>query len=135
MVAAREVEIFDRTRAGICAGKFIRILNDLKDDFWKTILNGYQFPACRNILCTKEVILDATDLPDGQEWRKGIGCGAVSLFEDGTVAHVYHLDWPKEFLEEVDEKVVRFGNKTTFLEIIGMLLVMVLNPLFFKNQT
>jgi hypothetical protein len=65
---------------------------------------------------------------------KGIGCRAVSLFEDGAVAHKYHFDWPKEFLKEVDEESVRFRNNTLCLEIIGMLLVMVSNSLFYKNS-
>ena len=45
------------------------------------------------------------------------------------------LLWPEKFISDsIDEKNVRFGDKTTTLEMIGLLMPMILAPELFKNS-
>ncbi len=48
----------------------------------------------------------------------------------------YKLWWPKDFITtRTDNKGIRFGNKSTTLEIIGILLLFILIPEKLKNET
>jgi hypothetical protein len=83
----------------------------------------------------KEIVTDAAGLPDGHCWKEGIGCGGVALNEDGTIAFAFRHIWENDFLEMRDEKGVRYGDKTTCLEALGLLLPMLSFPDFYKNST
>jgi len=63
------------------------------------------------------------------------GCDNVDFDENGVIIFANQLVWPKNFiLLATDEWGVRFGDKTTTLETIGLLLPMILCPHLFKNQ-
>jgi hypothetical protein len=82
----------------------------------------------------KEVTTDAAGLPEGHTWKEGTGCGGVGLNEDGTVAFAFRHVWSESFLNETDEKGTRFGDKTTCLEALGVLLPFLTHPEYFKNS-
>jgi hypothetical protein len=81
----------------------------------------------------KEFVSDAAGLPESADIDSGPGCGNVGFKEDGTVIFAHQLIWPRHFIEEAkDEANVRFGDKTTTLEVIGLLMPLVLVPEEFK---
>ena len=61
----------------------------------------------------KEVTTDAAGLPGGHAWKEGTGCGGVALNENGTIQFAFRHVWSESFLEKLDEKGTRFGDKTT----------------------
>ena len=83
----------------------------------------------------REFVSDAAGLSADADIRTGPGCGNVGFLEDGTIIFANQLIWPKEFIQtKVDEKGVRFGDKTTCLEMIGLMMPMLIAPELFKNQ-
>jgi hypothetical protein len=83
----------------------------------------------------KEFVTDAAGLSDPADSWKLPGCGCVGFGEDGTVVFANQLVWPDKFIiNSSDEKNVRFGDKTTTLEMIGLLMPMLLVPELFKNS-
>ncbi len=67
--------------------------------------------------------------------KTGPGCGNVGFLEDGTIIFANQFIWPKEFIQnKMDEKRVRFGDKTTCLEMIGLMIPLLIAPELFKNQ-
>ncbi len=84
----------------------------------------------------KEFVSDAAGLADKADIWKKPGCGNVGFAEDGTVIFANQLLWDEEFITNaVDEKGVRYGNKTTTLEMIGLLLPLIVAPeLFVKSN-
>jgi hypothetical protein len=83
----------------------------------------------------KEVVSDAAGTPEGHTWKEGTGCGGVALYEDGTIAWAFRHSWEESFLEMKDEKGTRYGDKTTCLEALGMLLPLLSFPAYYKNST
>jgi hypothetical protein len=83
----------------------------------------------------REFVSDAAGLSADADIRTGPGCGNVGFLEDGTIIFANQLIWPKEFIQtKVDEKGVRFGDKTTCLEMIGLMMPMLIAPELFQNQ-
>ncbi len=79
----------------------------------------------------REFVSDATGLSAEADVKTGSGCGNVSFLEDGTIIFANQLIWPREFIQkESDEK----GDKTTCLEMIGLMLPLLIVPELFKNQ-
>jgi hypothetical protein len=59
----------------------------------------------------------------------------VGFKEDGRIIFAHQMIWPAEFISSaVDEKGVRFGDKTTTLECIGLLMPMIVSPELFINS-
>jgi hypothetical protein len=78
---------------------------------------------------------DAAGCPDNSVWTSEIGCGVVGLDANDNTILGYQLWWPKDFITvKRDNKGVRFGNKTSTLEIIGILLPFILIPEKLKNK-
>jgi hypothetical protein len=74
-------------------------------------------------------VTDAAGLPDGVTWTDPIGCGIVGFDADGSMIHAAQFFWPPPFISEaVDKNGLRFGNKTTTLECIGMLFPLLTIP-------
>ncbi len=72
---------------------------------------------------------DAAGLPDKEDFWKRPGCGNVGFAEDGTIIFANQLLWSENFITHaVDEKGVRYGDKTTTLEMIGLLIPFVMAP-------
>jgi len=101
--------------------------SDLK---WLPISVLYESPP----LWCREFVSDAAGLPESSDFRTSPGCGNVGFSEDGTIIFAYQLTWPKNFIMHcTDEKGVRFGDKSTTLEMIGLLLPLLLVPELFIN--
>jgi hypothetical protein len=67
-------------------------------------------------------------------WKKP-GCGCVGFAEDGTVVFANQFIWPENFItSSVDEKGVKFADKTTTLEMIGLLMPLLLVPELFQRS-
>jgi hypothetical protein len=124
-------------------GTRVEISAEAKDDLlvWAGFLsNEFRWlPINREVhappIRYKEFVTDAAGLSDTADSWKLPGCGCVGFGEDGTVIFANQLLWPEKFISDgVDEKNVRFGDKTTTLEMIGLLMPMVLAPELFKNS-
>jgi hypothetical protein len=68
-------------------------------------------------------VTDAAGLPDNAKWSGAIGCGLVGFNDEGSMIHAAQYFWPEQFItEERDTAGIRFGNKSTTLECIGLLI-------------
>jgi hypothetical protein len=102
----------------------------IKDDLriWKNFLTSkewlpiphekYDPPlACLNFWS------DAAGFPDNGIWTSDIGCGIYGSDIDGNTILGFQIWWPKPFITTaMDNKGKRFGNKTTTLEMIAILI-------------
>jgi hypothetical protein len=71
----------------------------------------------------------------GADFRTKPGCGNVGFAEDGTIIFANQFIWPEDFLIHArDERGVRFGDKMTTLEMIGVIIPLLLMPEQFINQ-
>jgi hypothetical protein len=121
----------------------ILITNEAKDDLW--IWAGFLHsslvwlpiapaPSEPPRLCT-EFVSDAAGLAESADLRTRPGCGNVGFSENGEVIFANQFLWPKDFiLHAVDEKGVRYGDKTTTLEMIGLIMPLLLVPHLVANQ-
>jgi hypothetical protein len=103
----------------------------LSSDFrWLPINKEYHAPPIR----AKEFVSDAAGLSDiADAWKKP-GCGCVGFVEDRTIVFANQFEWPEEFIKNaVNEKGVRYGDKTTTLEMLGLLMPILLAPELFKK--
>jgi hypothetical protein len=104
------------------------LLSDLK---WLPIPHEPTGPP----LYRSELYTDAAGLPSMDQCWKGPGCGGIGFSEDGTIALAFQYIWPSEFVKTAtDRNGIRYGDKTTTLEAIGVLLAIVQFPEFFKNR-
>ncbi len=86
-------------------------------------------------LATLSFTSDAAVCPDNSAWTSEIGCGVVGLDANNNTILSYQVWWPKDFITvKRDNRGIRFGNKTSTLEIIGILLPFVLIPEKLRNK-
>jgi hypothetical protein len=98
---------------------------------WLPIEEGRSTPP----IWHKEFVSDAAGLCESADLRTGPGCGNVGFKEDGRIIFAHQMIWPSEFISSaVDEKGVRFGDKTTTLECIGLLMPLIVSPELFINS-
>jgi hypothetical protein len=84
---------------------------------------------------TKEFVSDAAGLAAQASWQTKPGCGNVGIDMDGTVIFANQFIWPSEFIRhKSDEHSVRYGDKTTTLETIGLIIPLLLVPELLVNQ-
>jgi hypothetical protein len=77
---------------------------------------------------------DAAGFPDNGIWTSDIGCGIYGSDIDGNTILGFQLLWPKPFITmATDNKRKRFGNKTTTLEMIAILIPFLTIPKKLKN--
>jgi hypothetical protein len=116
---------------------------EAKDELkvWKNFLLDEHpwFPICHPQhpppLCTKVFFTDAAGFSAKTSWTGNIGCGVVGISEEADTILAYQLWWPKPFItKERDRKGSRFGNKTSTLEQIAILLPFLLIPEKLFNQ-
>jgi hypothetical protein len=101
------------------------------DTLWLPISSGYSEPP----RCTLEFVSDAAGLADQADWSTKPGCGHVGFSKEGTVIFANQMIWPQKFIQtSVDEKGVRYGDKTTTLEVIGMIMPLLLVPETLANN-
>jgi len=70
---------------------------------------------------SKLLVSDAAGLPDSKTFVKDSGVGGVSFDENGEIMFAYQYIWEEKFVKYIDQKGARMGNKTTTLELIGLL--------------
>ncbi len=86
-------------------------------------------------LCYKEFVSDAAGLAATADIRTRLGCRNVGFCESGKIIFANQFFWPTKFIQEAkDEKEVRFGHKTTTLEMIGLIMPLLLVPELLVNQ-
>ncbi len=72
---------------------------------------------------------DAAGFPDNAVWTSDIGCGVVGTTVDGNTILGYQLWWNKHFITRATDKHgKRFGNKTSTLEMIALMLPLLTIP-------
>jgi len=79
-------------------------------------------------LSRMEFTSDAAGFGADNDSNKQIGVGSIGLDEDGKIVFATQVFWPEEFKTAKDEMGKRFGDKTTTLEMIGLLLPVLLCP-------
>jgi hypothetical protein len=102
-------------------------LNFLIQGKWIPI--SHEISAPRPPLASVNFWSDAAGYPDNAVWTSDIGCGVVGTTADGDTILGYQLWWDKHFISKAkDRKGKRFGNKTSTLEMIALLLPLLTIP-------
>jgi hypothetical protein len=74
-------------------------------------------------------VTDAAGLPANAVWSGNIGCGLVAFNSEGSMIHAAQHYWPKKFVSvSKDSNGIRYGDKSTTLECIGILLPLLTTP-------
>jgi hypothetical protein len=90
---------------------------------------------CQPPLVCKEFVSDAAGLAETADFRSKPGCGNVGFAENGTIIFANQFIWPEKFIVKAcDDRGTRYGDKTTTLEIIGVIIPLLLVPEQFINQ-
>ncbi len=83
----------------------------------------------------KEFVSDAAGLAKEADIKTSPGCGNIGFCENGRIIFANQFLWPRKFIESmVDSKGSRFGDKTTMLEAIGVLIPFLLVPELLAGQ-
>jgi len=70
-----------------------------------------------------------SDAAGGNSKNGKIGCGNVGFSEIGEIIFAHQLFWPENgLLQKMDAKGAKFENKTTTLEMVGVILPFLLIP-------
>ena len=89
---------------------------------------------CHSPAYCKEFVSDAAGNPSGLP-GSGAGVGGVGFDEEGVVILAFQHIWSENLVCVLeDEKGVRFGHKTTTLEMLGLLIPFLLIPERLLNQ-
>lgn len=71
----------------------------------------------------------SSDSAGGSTFNGRIGCGSVGFSESGEIIFAAQLFWPENgLIIKLDQKGAKFANKTTTLEMIGVILPFLLIP-------
>jgi hypothetical protein len=83
----------------------------------------------------KEFVSDAAGHASEADIRTSPGCGNIGFCENGKIIFANQFFWPRKFIESmVDSKGSRFGDKTTTLEAIRVLIPFLLVPELLAGQ-
>jgi len=103
----------------------------LSEHKWLPLASPYTEPPLK----CKEFVSDAAGLAESADFGSRPGAGNIGFCENGTIIFANQLLWPEHFIKHaVDEKGVRFGDKSTTLETIAMLVPFVITPELFVKQ-
>jgi len=106
-------------------------INFLQDpEVWYPIAPRPMHPP----LCRMEFTSDAAGFSADSECKSKIGVGCIGLDESGCVIFGTQVFWPETFKKALDCKGKSFGNKTTTLEMIGLILPFLLCPHLVKGK-
>jgi len=106
-------------------------INFLQDpEVWYPIAPRPMHPP----LCRMEFTSDAAGFSADFECKSKIGVGCIGLDESGCISFATQVFWPKAFKKALDSKGKSFGNKTTTLEMIGLILPFLLCPNLVKGK-
>jgi len=90
---------------------------------------------CGPPISCKMFVSDAAGLAADSPCDSGPGVASVGFDQNGEIIFAKRIVWPKEMIEMAkDSKGVRFGDKSTTLEMFGLLLPILLIPNVIKNQ-
>jgi hypothetical protein len=95
----------------------------LEDCQWHKLDNIHYNPPLAHMLFVSDAAGNSAESHHGE-----VGCGNIGFDEDGVIIFAKQLLWPKIFLEKEDRHGAKFGQKTTTLEFIGILLPFLLIP-------
>jgi len=91
--------------------------------------NPIPHPACAPPLSHLYFTSDAAGCSENCSLEKNIGCGNVGFNFDGEIIFAKQIFWEKSTIETAkDKNNKRVGDKTAFLEFVGILLPFVCNP-------
>jgi hypothetical protein len=86
-------------------------------------------------LATISFTTDAAGFSENSKWSGNIGCGVIGTNVENDTILGFQMWWPKDFITSAtDNKGKRFGNKTSTLEMIALLLPLLLIPEKLKNS-
>jgi hypothetical protein len=120
-----------------------KINNKAKDDLriWRNFLTHLTqwIPICPEKLdqpiATYTFVSDVVGFADKSIWMAQIGCGVLGLDADNNTISGYQTWWPREFITSAtDNKGKHFGNKTSTLEMIALILPFLLIPKKLQNK-
>ncbi len=123
----RKIELSKFSKKDLCV--WSNILSD--SDPWLPIPHPREDPA----LCTKNFVSDSAGFARSSRWDGEIGCGIIGLDEKGDTLNAHQIFWPRDFIEnKKDRKGAKFGDKTSTLEVKGVILPFLLIPEKLRNQ-
>ena len=102
-----------------------------------TVKDALPIPAepCSPPVQRKTFTSDATGFPDLSSKWVCQGVASIVLDEEGVLIMAARLEWHADMLaHKVDKDGRRIGNKTTFLEFVGLLIPFLLIPECLRNQ-
>lgn len=112
---------------------------DLK--FWWALISDEirSLPICprpsQPPICHKTFTSDAAGMPEDSLYKMRVGVGVLGLDECGSITCAYQWLWDREtILSCKDDKGIRLGDKSTTLEMLGVLLPLVICPELLSNQ-
>ena len=77
---------------------------------------------------------DAAGVAEGEE-NSGAGVGGIGLDREGRIMSCFQFIWDNEMITvKKDSKGARFGSKTSMLEMVGLVIPFLLDPVSLKNQ-
>jgi hypothetical protein len=101
----------------------------LEKDTWKPICPR---PIGPPLNCF-EYTSDAAGFEEESLAVSVVGFGGVGFGPDGEFCYAHQYFWPKELQNKKDSKGARFGSKTLFLELVGLIAPFLLVPNQVKN--
>jgi hypothetical protein len=101
------------------------------DHKWLPLGSAFTEPPSK----CREFVSDAAGLAESASACTKPGAGNVGFCEEGRVIFAHQFLWPEWFITcAIDENGIRYGDKTTTLEIIGLLFPFVMVPELLINQ-
>jgi hypothetical protein len=91
-------------------------------DNWKPISPRPMFPPLTFIT----MVSDAAGFQNGS--LENVGVGNIGMDEEGRIVFASQIMWPDGMKKAVDSSGKSFGNKTTTLEMIGLVIPLLLCP-------
>ncbi len=123
----RKIELSKFSKKDLCV--WSNFLSDI--DPWLPIPHPREDPP----LCTKTIVSDSAGFACSSKWDGEIRCGIIGLDEQGDTLIAHQIFWPRDFIEKKkDGKGAKFGDKTSTLEVIGVILPFLLIPEKLRNQ-
>jgi len=121
----------------------VRLSEESKNDLkvWTGFLldkkGSFPIPSqpCEPPLCHKSFTSDAAGRADSDDSNCKVGVASIGLNEDGEICFASRFWWDPLMIScKKDRDGKRFGNKTTFLETVGLMLPLLSIPELLKNQ-
>ena len=90
---------------------------------------------CNFTIWHKQFYSDAAGFADSAVWDGKVGVACVGIDEDGRFMMAHQNFWDEQLIKfDTDNNGIRFGNKTSFLEFVGIVIPLLLIPEKLRNQ-